>query len=57
MAFSRLKRKTEADTELALFKQLEEERKKRRLDADDVENVEVDGPPATPVQNASPKIP
>ncbi|HKQ53343.1 MAG TPA: hypothetical protein VJT74_13295, partial [Pyrinomonadaceae bacterium] len=46
MAFSRLKRKEDADSELALFKRLEEERKKRPLDDDEAQNVEAGNAPA-----------
>src|SRR5205085_1437379 len=58
VAFSRLKRKTEADSELALFKQLEEERKTRRRDDDDVQNVGNDNAPAdAPAPDHAPQIP
>jgi predicted Zn-dependent protease len=57
MAFSRLKRKAEADRELALFKQLGEEQKHRRRDEDEIQNVEANSSPSTPAQNSSPEIP
>jgi hypothetical protein len=60
MAFSRLKLKEESDRELALFKKLEEESKKRRRDEDEIQNVEADvANPAEPParENPQPKIP
>lgn len=54
MAYSRLKRKTEADRELSLFKQFEEERKKRRRDDDDAQNVGNESQPADAPNTTSP---
>ena len=48
MALSRLKRKDEADRELATFKQLDEARKARPLEGE-LDDAEVENPPASPL--------
>jgi hypothetical protein len=48
MAFSRLKKKEDADRELTIFKSLEEERKQRKVDDNSCQADVVTGTPSVP---------
>jgi len=54
MALSRLKRKDEADRELAVFKQLDEARKSRPRSEVDLDDDDVQNPSAAPPAQRTP---
>ena len=49
LAFSRLKRKEEADRELATFKELDEARKARSRSDGEIDDEDIQNPPAPPI--------